>query len=79
MRYLIIILLFISSCASQNILITDLNTSGKVISRSNCYNCEGGRYIYKIEIDPVEKSYINYNTNDKYEVGKIINFKTQIY
>ena len=79
MKYLFIFLIFVSSCVTNKIIVSDLNTSGKVISISNCKDCEGGKFIYTIELDPIEKSYIKYITSDKYLVGQNIKFKTQIY
>lgn len=82
MKYIIPILLsilFTSCILNKNIVVTDLNTVGKVSEVKICKNCIDGRYIYTIEIDPIcDGSYIKYITDTKYKVGDYIYFHTNI-
>lgn len=82
MKYLITILLstiLVSCRTGKDIVVTELNTVGKVIKIKNCKNCMDGKYIYTIEIDPIcDGSTIKYVTDTKYKIGDYIYFHTNI-
>lgn len=77
MKKILILLITICSCKSQeHIVITDLNTIGKIKNVKHCHICEGGRFIYKVELTP--EITIDYITNDTIKIGQEIYFKTII-
>lgn len=75
---LILIIIFIPSCSSTKIVVTELNTIGKVTKIKKCKYCIDGQYIYLIELNPIEKEYMKYITNVKYNIGDMIYFYSHI-
>lgn len=81
MKYISIILatVLLSCKSSKDIVVTELNTVGKVTKVKECKNCMDGKYIYTIEIDPIcDGSTIKYITDSKYKIGDYIYFHTNI-
>jgi len=80
MRAIIIFIIFaLCSCKTQNkIVVTELNTTGKVIKIQNCKDCVDGGFIYTIELDPEEKFFMKYISDCKYQIGDMIYFQTII-
>jgi len=75
---LISTMIFLSSCNSTKIVVTELNTIGKVVEIKKCNDCIDGQYIYRIELDPIEKEYMKYITDTKYNVGDMVYFYSHI-
>lgn len=80
MRILIFFTIFVlCSCKTQNkIVVTELNTTGKVIKIQNCKDCVDGSFIYIIELDPEEHQTMKYISDCRYNIGDMIYFKTII-
>jgi len=69
--------ILMASCQAPKIIVTELNTVGKVTKITKC-SCGDGVFMYTIEINPEEKEYIKYLTDSKYKVGDYIYFHTSI-
>jgi len=81
MRTLIIFIsiFVLCSCKTQNkIVVTELNTTGKIIKIQTCKDCVDGSFIYTIELDPEEKCTMKYISDCKYQIGDMIYFQTII-
>lgn len=74
--YTLLIFLLNACRIEKNILITDLNAIGEVVSVKKCNSCPEGMYLYKIEISPTFK--LDYLTDKELKTGEVIYFQTNI-
>lgn len=73
------IIFVLYSCNTQNkIVVTELNTTGKIVEIKTCKDCIDGGFIYTIELDPEEHQTMKYITDCQYKIGDMIYFKTII-
>jgi len=79
-KIILLISTILCSCSmnKEYIFITELNTVGWVIEKTDCKKCIDGGYIYKIMIDPDENVTMKYISDCKYKIGDTLYFKTNI-
>jgi len=80
MRTIIFFIIFaLCSCKTQNkIVVTELNTTGKVVKIKPCKDCIDGSFIYTIELDPEEHQSMKFISDTRYQIGDMIYFQTII-
>jgi hypothetical protein len=80
MKLIIFCLMFtLYSCKQQQrLVVTELNTVGKVIKIQPCKKCLDGSYVYYIELDSETHKIMKYITDCTYNIGDNIYFQTLI-